>query len=79
MKEYPRIDDKVILQESFKGSKDYNEYFHDGRIDGLFGVVADVVGVGKRTYEEDSIGYCDITADYNTVFRVPLEFVEATE
>ncbi|MBQ7508432.1 MAG: hypothetical protein IJT52_03790 [Spirochaetales bacterium] len=78
MKEYPRIDDKVILQESFKGSPDYKEYFSDGRIDGMFGVVADVVGVRKSPYD-GTIGFCDITTDSNIVFRVPLEFVEKVE
>ena len=81
MKTYPRIDDKVILQDSFKGSKGYKEYFSKGQIDGIFGVVADVVGVSKSPLfdNEASIGYCDITTDYKIVFRVPLEFVELVE
>ena len=78
MTTYPRIDDKVILQEKFKNSQNYKDYFSSGQIDGMFGIVADVVGVGKYVHD-DTIGYCDITKDNNIAFRVPLEFVEYAE
>lgn len=79
MKTYPRIDDKVILQDKYKESQNYKDYFSKGQIDGIFGVVADVVGVSKCRYEDVSLGFCDITTDYKIVYHVPLEFVEYAE
>ena len=79
MKEYPRIGDKVILKESYKGHPYYKEYYFDDRtkLDNLMGKPVEVEGIGK-SWGDEYLEYCDIT-DGEICFRVPLEFVEATE
>lgn len=77
---YPKIDDKVILQDSFKDNPDYLNFYHGSRceLNELFGIPTDVVGV-RKCPNGGSIGFCSITKDYERVFTVPIEFVEYAE
>ena len=78
MNTYPRINDKVILMEDFRGSDDYSRLCYDDdlkkHLDALIGKKSTVIGVSKDFFsDETSEGYCDIT-DGTIHFRIRLKW-----
>ena len=74
MKDYPKMFDKVILREDFKGSDEYNEYFWQGRIDPLLGKVCTVRGMLDFREDDRTVA---ITLDGDVLFKVGLQWAEA--
>lgn len=78
MNTFPRIDDKVLLREDFRGSDDYSSLCYDKtckeHLDALIGKESAVVGVFKDFYSDNPTdGFCDIT-DGTMHFRIRLKW-----